>query len=70
MEVGAIWTLVAELLLGVIQEAIVEARGQGQTVVWVEGAEEILVAAAGVIRLVAATHWAVVVLHCRTRTSW
>jgi len=68
--VGATWTVAAGLLLGVIQGAPVEARGRGRTVVRVEEAEEILVAVAGVIRLVAATRRAAVVLRCRTRTSW
>ena len=67
---GAYWTVAAELLLEVIQEAIVEARGRGRTVVREEEeVEEILAAAAGVTRLVAATRPTAVVLRCRrTRT--
>jgi len=30
---GATWIVAAELLLGVIREAIAEARGRGQTIV-------------------------------------
>ena len=66
---GAYWTVAAELLLGVIQEAIVEVRGRGRTVVREEEEVEEILAAAGVTRLVAATRPAAVVSRCkRTRT--
>ena len=70
MEVGVTWTVAAELQLGVTQEAIVEARGRGQTVVREEEeVEEILAAAAGAIRPVAATRREAVVFCCkRSRT--
>ena len=62
---GAYWTVAAELLLEVIQEAIVEARGRGRTVVQEEEEVEEILVAVGVTRLVAATHPTAVVSRCR-----